>query len=348
MRTVLGKLLAVTAVTASLAGLGSGSAAADPPGGVVPAPNSIVGVGSQTTAPLLNQLTADYNAYLTSLGNVTAPRAYSFDAVGTPIITLKTGLPAASRPLGLQNGLVALQANPNGVDFVRSDRGRLPSDPATNSFVALAKDAVSWAATSGGNAPVGLTSTELKGIYECTFTNWQQINPLLPNAVIKPFLPPADSGTRLRFLRAVGGGTSVIPGGCVTTTPVENQGLHPLLNDPDAVFPYSVGHYIGQVYFGRSLPGDAPGPLTVRAVNGIPPVDTTTTAINAPFAGSLYGGLVHDVVRQAAYVANTPQGTALRNFLGTTGWICGNATAVTDIKTHGFLPLPAGLCGTLS
>ncbi|MER5349659.1 substrate-binding domain-containing protein [Kitasatospora sp. NPDC002551] len=346
MRKTMGKPLTVAALAASLVGLTGGAALADPP--VVPNPGDIVGVGSQTTAPLFNQLSTDYNAALTAAGDTTSPRLYSFDAIGPSPIVLKAGSGPVARPTGSGAGLGALHAVPSQVDFVRMDRGRLPTDLASDTFVALAKDAVSWAAQLGGHAPANLTTAQLKDVYTCVRTTWQQLDPSLPNATIKPFLPQSGSGLRDFFLKALGGGTPIIPGACVTSGVQDNQGTDPVLHDADALVPYSVGHYVGQAFFGRSTGSDAPGTLTVRGVNGIAAVNTANQSINSPFAASTYGRVLHNVVRGAEWTATDAHGAALRNIFAPNGFICRSATAIADLKSHGFLPLPGGACGSTS
>lgn len=342
MRRTMGKLLAVAALAGSLAAATAGPALADPPG--LPQPQDIVGVGSHTTGPLFNAFSAAYNSYLTGLGDTTSPRLYSWDATGPSPITTKAGALSITRPYDAGAGIAALNANTSAtVDFVRADRGPQTGDPTTDLFVALAKDAVSWTATSGGHAPANLTAAQLKGIYSCTITNWQQIDPSLANATIKPFLPTPGSGTRSSFLAAIGNPTS---GTCVTTGLQENQGTDPVLNDPDAVFPYSVGHYVGQVYYGRATTTDAPGPLTVRNVNSIAAVNPTAQTINPTFATTAFGRVLFDVVRQAEWNATDTHGRALRNVFGNLGWICRNSVATVLIKTHGFLTLPLVACGS--
>ncbi|MDY0811041.1 PstS family phosphate ABC transporter substrate-binding protein [Kitasatospora purpeofusca] len=343
MRRTTGKLLAVAALAGSLAATTAGPALADPP--AVPLAQDIVGVGSHTTGPLLNAFSAAYDAYLTGLGDTTSPRLRSWDATGPSPITTKAGAPAIIRPYDVGTGLAAFHAVPSGIDFVRADRGPQVGDPTTDLFVALAKDAVSWTATNGGHAPANLSAAQLKGIYSCAITNWQQIDPSLANATIKPFLPTPGSGTRSVFLTAIGNPTS---GPCVTNGLQENQGTDPVLNDPDAVFPYSVGHYVGQVYYGRSTTTDAPGRLTVRNINGIAAVNPTAQTINPTFTVTAFGRLVSDVVRQADWTATDAHGQALRNVFGNRGWICGNSVATALIRTHGFLTLPPAACGSTS
>ncbi|WP_327679209.1 PstS family phosphate ABC transporter substrate-binding protein [Kitasatospora sp. NBC_00458] len=339
MRETMGRLLAVAAITGSLAGLTSGAATADQP--VTPKPSDIVGVGAQTTGPLFNELSTGYNGFLTGNGDTTSPRLYSFDSTGSATIVPNQGAQPIGRPTGANSGLSALNAIPSDIDFVRTDRAPQVGDPASNLFVAFAKDAVSWAAKDGGNAPPNLTTAQLKGIYNCTITNWQQIDPALPNATIKPYLPDAGSGTRSFFLNAIGLQLWSL---CVTTGPSENQGVDPQLNDPNAVFPYSVGHYIGQVYYGHSTPQDSAGPLTIRNINGVAPVSPGTNTTNYAFAATAFGRVLYNVVRQAEWTATSTQGTALRAIFGSSGYICAKAGPV--VRSYGFLTLPSVACGS--
>ncbi|MFF1908686.1 substrate-binding domain-containing protein [Kitasatospora sp. NPDC058218] len=338
MRRSPAKLLAVT--IAALGTVFAGTAAADPP--VVPGPDDIVVVGSQTTGSLLGQLSTDYNAYLAGIGDTTSPRLHSFDSTGPSPITPRVGASAIARPATGGDGLIALNLPGSAVDVDRMDLPRQPSTPATDTFVLMAKDAVSWAAKSGGNAPANLTTAQLKSIYECTVTNWTQLNPSFPNATIKPYLPQTSSTTRAFFLAAIGVTT---PGACVTSGPGENQGVDPVLNDVNVLVPYSVGHYLGQTVGGHSTPTDGAGPLTVRAVNGVAAINTTTNTINAPFAASAFGRVVYNVVRQADWTSTGTKGTALRGIFGPSGWICTSITARNDIKSYGFLQLPGAACG---
>ncbi|MFF2657627.1 substrate-binding domain-containing protein [Kitasatospora sp. NPDC058032] len=344
MRRIIAKLLAVATLAGSAAGLTGGTALADPPPPLVPNPQDIVGVGSHTTGPLFNQFSTDYNAALASAGDTTSPRLYSFDATGPSPITLKQGAPQIGRPIDVGTGLGAQHVWPSAIDFVRSDRGPQAGDLPSDLFVAFAKDAVSWAAQAGGHAPANLTTAQLKDIYTCVSTKWSDIDATWPNATIKPFLPPPSSGTRAFFLKALGGGVPLSPGACVVSGPEENQGTDQALNDQDAVFPYSVGHFIGQAYLGRGTATDSAGPLTVRNINGIIPV-TAARTINPSFAATTYGRVLYDVVRDSDWNATDTHGQALRKIFGVTGWICSPA-GQADTRSYGFLVLPAGACGS--
>ncbi len=343
MRKTAAKLLTAAALATSLVSIASGTALADPT--VVPATADIVGVGSDTTQTVLNQFSTDYNAYLTGLGDTTSPRLYSFDATGSATITAKAGTTAFTRPNGSGAGINALNAASPAlpVDFARSSRAPQTGDLTTDIFVAFAKDAVTWSATAtGSNAPANLTTADLKNIYNGTYTTWNQITDIAgytgPAVAIKPYLPQASSGTRSFFLKAIGVTTLGVN---VVSGPEENEGTDVALNDPNVIFPYSVGHYIGQVYGGHTTATDAPGALSLRNINGVAPV-TAGHTINPTFANPVYGRTLYNVVRNAEWTATDAHGAALRNIFGTSGWICTNGSA--DITSYGFLTI--GGCGS--
>ncbi|MFF2121079.1 PstS family phosphate ABC transporter substrate-binding protein [Kitasatospora sp. NPDC058184] len=341
MRKTAAKLLTVAALATSIATVAGGTAVADPAAGVTPRAIDFVGTGSDTTQAVVNQLAADYNASLT---DPNAPRVYSWDA--TPInttITPKAGSAAIARPNGSGAGIKALTTYTNTtVDFARSSRGPQASDPSSDDFVSLAKDAVAWAAPATGNAPANLSTANLKDIFTCAVTNWHDIDASLPNATIKPFLPQTDSGTRSYFLTTIGGGVAVTPGACVVSGTQENQGSDSVLADPNALVPYSVAHYIGQVYYGQGSGADVQGPLTIRNVNGVLPVDTAAKTISTAFAATPYSRVVYNVFRDSEWTSNA----TLRAIFGKNGWLCNNGA--NDLKSFGFLPLPAYACGAVT
>ncbi|MET8622470.1 substrate-binding domain-containing protein [Kitasatospora sp. NPDC004669] len=340
MRKTAAKLLTAAALATSLVAIAGGSALADPT--VTPAAQDIVGVGSDTIQSVLNQFSTDYNASLGS--GSTAPHLYSWDATGSSPITTKTGATSIARPNGSGAGIKALVANTSAtVDFARSSRAPQPTDAHGLDFVVLAKDAVTWSAQSGGNAPAQLTAAQLNGIYTCSITNWQQIDPSLANATIKPYLPQTDSGTRAFFLSAIGVTTPNTQ--CVVSGPEENEGTDTALQDANVVFPYSVAHYIGQTVGGHTTSTDAPSNLTLRNVvlNGVSVPPVVNNQINIDIANSQFGRVVYNVFRDAEWNATDAHGQALQNIFGSTGWICNDSVAAADLASYGFLATPA--CG---
>ncbi|WP_327676614.1 substrate-binding domain-containing protein [Kitasatospora sp. NBC_00458] len=325
-----------TALTAAVCGavLAAPAAVADPPPGVVPAAVDLVGVGVDTTQGFMNQTSSDYNAVVAPV----LPKLYSWDVTGINPITPKTGAVSIARPDGSGQGLTALAINTAAtVNYSRSSRGPVAGDPTPYTFVPFARDAVTWSAKAGGNAPANLTTAQLKGIYECSITSWAQISASLPNVAIKPYLPPAISDTRTAFLKAIAVST---PGVCVTAGPRNDRGIDPVLNDANVVFPYSVGTYVAQVYRGHGTAVESPGPLTLRSINGIAPVNASNS-INPAFLGTVYGRTLYNIVRTGEYTATTPYATALKSVFGPQGWICAHPAVIVD---YGFVPIAA--CGS--
>ncbi|MEV4561090.1 substrate-binding domain-containing protein [Kitasatospora sp. NPDC049285] len=339
MRYTAAKAFAAVAMTAALSAVAV-PAMADP--SVTPAAQDIVGGGSDTTQALLNQFSTDYNAALTAAGDTTSPRLYSWDATGTSPITPKTGASSITRPNGSGAGITTLNGTTKTtLDFARSSRAPQTGDLTTDLFVAFAKDAVTWSAKSGGHAPTNLTTADLVDIYTCNKTNWNQFTGGTAGT-IKPYLPQSASGTRAFFLKAIGNPTL---GGCVVSGPEENEGTDPVLNDVDVIYPYSVGHWVGQAN-GHTTATDDKGNLTLRSINGVAPL-TGTGTLNAAFAGGTYGRVLYNVVRDGDWNATSTQATGLHNIFGSTGFLCSTA-GKADTTSYGYLTLPAAACGSIT
>lgn len=263
----LGTLAAALAAVAAAVALTAGPAVADPPSGVTPKPKDIVGVGSDTTQYLFDQLSKDYNKTVAS----SAPHLYSWDATPAGNIQAKSGSTNCDipRPDGSSAGITTLEGNAKDgsdycVDFARDSRSRASTDPACASggicFIYLAGDLVTWAARSaaagGTDAPASLTLKQLKNIYTCKTTNWDKVGG--KKGKILPYLPETASGIRTFFLTALGGGiTPITPGACVSDgattsfpdgTIQQNEAQNPSLDSARAIFPYSVADYITQGY----------------------------------------------------------------------------------------------------
>jgi|SRR5215472_7112818 len=373
------KLSAATAVAALATVMAIGPAMADPPTGVTPKETDIVGVGSDTLQNVLDQFSLDYNK--THLPP--AKQLYSWDAtnpktgaIGDPIVT-KSGCSSTPRPDGSSAGITALDANAKTadgkafcIDFARSSRPRASTDPALGPggivFVALAKDAVTWASNATTNAPTNLTTAQLNAIYTCTDTNWSQVGGA--NAPINAQLPQTSSGTRAFFLKAIGVAT---PGPCVNSTAEENEGVNPVLQGPNVIFPYSVGKFIAEKFHsakclntsctpnasgvicipktGQNVFGcDTHGTMVLRNVNGTVPTSGTgaKTVINSTFDPN-YMRTIYDVVRYSTSTADHIPASLEKIFASSTaavkGWACTSSRAKTDLRNYGFLVTP--FCG---
>ncbi len=175
MRT-LTKLIASAVVVAATTAVAMGPALADPPKGVTPTATDVVGTGSDTIEFLLDQFSFDYNRT-----HSTGAKLYSWDALnpktgamGDPIVP-KSGCTSIPRPDGSSAGITTLATNAKTSsgknfceDYGRSSRGRASTDPAKGPggivFVALGKDAVTYATNSTTNAPSNLTTAQLNAI----------------------------------------------------------------------------------------------------------------------------------------------------------------------------------------
>ena len=347
----MASVVAVASLAAAVASLGPASA--DPAS--TPAAGSIVAVGSDTIQSFDNGLSAAYNA------TTPASNFYSWDATGTSPLTPKTGCdttanpPGAgqiNRPNGSGSGITALNSTDyTCIDIARSSRG--PNTGSADYFIPFATDAVGWSAYTGGNAPSNLTSAELKGIYNCTYTTWNSLptDPTSSTDTIKVYLPQSGSGTRSFFLSALGITATSEP--CwQSTTPEENEGTDAAFtSNPDAIFPYSLSHYVGQVYDGKGGGTDLPGSLdALRSLDGTQQILTASKVWNSALSLT-YTRQVFHVVREADWNGTGPGGAteashlkALLNRSAAGGWLCKNGASL--IAGYGFQALSSG-CGTL-
>jgi ABC-type phosphate transport system substrate-binding protein len=330
---VIHKIAAAGATVVALAGIGVGTAMADPY--ATPAVTDIVGVGSDTTTPIFDggagvnakdpgTFVTDYNTQTTVPANL----LWSYDAVGSANITPKPGCASITRPNGSSAGITALTNDKpmsNGdfcIDFARSSRAPKAVVSGTNgpdTFASFAKDAITYSSVSGSaNVPAGMTVADLTNIYNCTWTNWDQIpGNSAHNAPIVAVLPQNGSGTRATFLAALGGGVNnpLVPGSCVVNgtsggLPVEentgsssssyaNTTLFTGSSAADIIFPYSVGDYIAQAttnegtYNGHAIGGHsatdfAHGNLVLQSTTDGTGTLRTPTVINntAPYSNA--------------------------------------------------------------
>ena len=376
---IVSKLLGAATAAVAITALAATPALADPPTGVTPKPRDVVGVGSDTTQNLLDQLGVDYDA------THTTGKLYSWDAVNPTngaqhdTIQVKSGSANCSipRPFGSSEGITALEntlTTTGGlpcINYARSSRARSGTDPATISFINLGGDAVTYATQPGTHAPPNLTTAQLTSIYNCTVTNWSQVGG--SNAPIAAMLPQNGSGTRSFFLGAIG---LTAPGPCVSTSATrqgaagandntleENEGVDPSLNmnKADVIFPFSVGKWIAEKFHSASCGTIANcfahpsschptatqnkfgcnthGTMNLNSING------TALTVGTGGGTTINPGFSATFTRLLFIVANAPQGTvpaSLKSYFGPTGFTCTGAVAKKHLKSYGFLVLPNG------
>jgi len=380
---IVSKLLVAATTAAAVTALMAGPALADPqPPGTIPGPTDVVGVGSDTTEFVFDQLSADYNA------THTTGKLYSWDALspkGLPQhdpIQVKSGSAGCNipRPFGSSEGITALvnTMTTGGhpcIDYARSSRPRASTDSPSISFINVAGDAVTYATQPGSNAPTNLDTADLTAIYNCSRTTWNTLpdHPGTSTAKISAFAPQNGSGTQKFFLGALG---LTAPGPCVSTSATvagaagnagntleENEGVAPILNKNKAnvIFPFSVGKYIAEKFHSASCGTIAqcfatPTACTPTGGQNIFGCNTHGTMVlrsingTAPTTGTdgqtvINPNFTPTFSRLLFAVVNSPQGTIpsnLKKYFGPTGFICTNTKAKNHLKKYGFLVLPNG------
>ncbi len=245
---IMRSLVAAGTVAAAAIGLAVAPAMADPVNNhyksVTPKPYDIIGVGSDTTQNVLDQLTVNYDAAQAKrkvANSPTNPYIYSWDAENpknpnsTAIqnIKVKPGCKAEARPNSSGQGITALSTFGNTkytykkkkhtapcVNFARASRGYKSGDPLPTKggaeFVIVGEDAITYATPTGGYAPNNLTPSQLAEIFSCNVpaagsfakNTWGALgvttNSTIANSVIDPIYPESASGTLSFWIAALG------------------------------------------------------------------------------------------------------------------------------------------------
>jgi phosphate transport system substrate-binding protein len=163
----------------------------------------------------------------------------------------------------------SVQAGDGCIDVARSSSAprAVGQDLASFRYVAFGLDAVGWSSASS-KAPTNLTLAQLRGIYNCTFTNWSQVGGTA--GPIERYWPQAGSGTRAFFQSDVLGFDPLAfsTGNCpVVELTQENTGEGIAANGDaeTAVVPYSAANFVAQ---SRGTQADQRNGQVVRSLNG--------------------------------------------------------------------------------
>jgi ABC-type phosphate transport system substrate-binding protein len=269
--TVLGT---ATAAMALVVGASAGANAA-----------TYVNAGSDTLQNVTRALTTEYTSNVDPNGNnwitVDAGKAAGSVTTGKAACNTNYGTGKNPWPNGSGDGIKALLAeragtNANCLSFARSSRGpKAGTSEATLTFVKVAGDAITWATKKAG-APTNLTQQQVKDIYNCTITNWNQIPGSTVSGVIQKHIPQAGSGTRQEFIDKVLGGvdpTLPLGGACASTViqgAQENRGDAPEITSVDAIIPYSKAAYGEQTTPATGVVNHTNG-FVLGNINGLAP-----------------------------------------------------------------------------
>ena len=372
----LSKLFAGAATMAAAAALVAGTvttasaAPNDPPKGVTPQSFDIVGVGSNTTEYVMDQISVDYNKTL-KVHNANHPWFFSWDAVppgvnkpGHHEDLAQGGLPGyrsaerldrrphragpepvrrQDRPLLHRLRPLLRRPEPEGPE---GGPGRCPVRG-----VRQGRDHVDLEGR-GSNAPASLTKAQLVGIFTCKTTNWKQVGGKA--GAIKVYLPQPGSGTLSTWEKFMGITTL---GSCVSQAPEENEGTFAGFTNPNAIFIYSIGAYVSQKYHsaacgakpkaGQNAFGcNVTGVLTLGKISGVAPIARTRRstlpsrpASSAPCTTSCGGPRRLLTTSTSASVCSSPPGRCTVS--------CAQARSrPRTSQTYGFIP--TATCGSTS
>ncbi|HEV7980395.1 substrate-binding domain-containing protein [Amycolatopsis sp.] len=357
MRARTTRFLGATAIAASACLSLTGTASAVAPANGLPEVLASAGsdtIFSVTGAILANANAAAWNTDPDNYVNVPPVLAAgtSFTVPADPFNNAVTYNASNPPPDGSSAGKAALKASAdagNGaIDIARSSSGRGGSDPATFELFGFAKDGVAWSSSAtGAGAGLTLTLAQLRGIYDGSITNWNQVGGA--NAAISVYLPQPGSGTLTFF-------TGTVLGFDPTTKPVtinrfqENDATTiAAANQATAIAPYSIAGWVAQ---GNSVTPDKRAGFTVNPLTGAgsdgAPVSGSAGSYAPAFLDSFLGSrVVYHIVdtRSLSYdQAKRAIGFDTGDTAATASPLCGGKLAAT-LTQFGFKTLPATSAG---
>lgn len=140
-------------------------------------------------------------------------------------------------------------------------------DLASFEYYAFALDALGWSSASS-LAPSNLTHAQLQGIYNCTFTNWNQVGG--GNGPIQRYWPQAGSGTR-QFAQSdlIGFDPTTFSGPNCPAAIITQENSGELIatngHQQSAIVPYSGANWVAQ---SRGTAPEQRAGQTIRNLNG--------------------------------------------------------------------------------
>ncbi|MGQ0777172.1 MAG: hypothetical protein ACT4NY_22615 [Pseudonocardiales bacterium] len=335
------KLKLVAAAGAGLMALtlAAGPALADPTGPTPPPYRELVGVGSETTESVMNDLS---NAIV--IGGIKPIGSY--DAVPVAgVVNITTKDPATNpacqnltRPSGSTNGVTRLVADRTAgtgcFQFARSSSNNSSSFAGTGlTWIPFARDTLSYIYRADGATSLTFTQATLTAIYNCS----GPAGPGVPASLrIRPVLPQFGSGTRRDFLSRLGftdaanfvtqpNHTCIRDVSSDGTTVIENQGRE--LENRNEVAPHSIS--LWKVQESGTKPNFM-GLARIGNLNGVPFLSP-----NQPWQRDVYNVVPSEFLGTAPYstvFVDTDPSPAVNTSL-----ICQNATIIE--QTNGFTPI---------
>jgi len=166
----------------------------------------IVGQGSDTTYRVMSGLSDTYNAAngcVVATADSGTPPNYTSPLSGDCVVSGQTStiiggnwdhdIVANKYPVGSSQGVKELLTG--RVDYARSSRPPKTSGETGSTFWGFAKDGITIV-VMGGRAPLNITQAQAAGIWNCSITDWNQLDGSLPSAPIHPYGMNPSSGTK--------------------------------------------------------------------------------------------------------------------------------------------------------
>jgi ABC-type phosphate transport system substrate-binding protein len=275
-----------------------------------------------------------------------------------PTIVLRAGSSPIQRPNGSGAGIAALLADtgtPEKINFVRSSRAPKASEEATMvsnqstdlHTVEISTDPleIAYASASSNIPTAGLSIAQLKLIYNCTDTKWNQVGGTSTDTII-PLIPQASSGTRNTFLMDVFGDQNATPGGCVQTVEENDPTSITGASTPaDAIAPFSAGRLAlyNTSYFlnpATAFPAATPVAAGIKLQAGCTAASGNDNCTGAsPVTRNASDGGVDAAATHPAFVTGSTVNWAKTLFVGPNSYVAVNGQP--DIAAAGGVPLYA-------
>lgn len=276
--------------------------------------------------------------------------ARTYVVTGTPPTTY-------SAPASAGQGKTALKDPTNlttgCIDIARSSSGPAAGEPAGFRYFGFGRDAMTWAAFAGGRAPASLTKSQIKGIYDCTFTDWSEVGGKA-GKIQRYFTQPGSGAGQLFRTNILDGfdPTTVSSASCpaVIAAQQSHGNLVAVADRPFAILPYSTSAWVAQAngVAPNSRGGAVARPVTVSGTV-LNPVSGPKFGKYAPNASVITGGfpgvftlynVVHtDSVAYTSALAAVGYDTS-NPVSGVKSPLCTGQLDKT-LTTYGFLPFPA-------
>ncbi|WP_426573672.1 substrate-binding domain-containing protein [Aquihabitans sp. McL0605] len=252
------------------------------------------------------------------------------------------GKTALKDPTNLANGCI---------DIGRGSSAPAVGDPAAFRFFGFAKDALSWSAYSGGKAPAALTKSQLKGVYDCTYTDWSEVGGKAGH--IQRYFTQAGSGAGKVFQTNLLDGfdpTTVSSATCPAVIPIQQShaNLIATAERPYAIFPFSTGDWVAEAngVSANNRAGFTVRSLTVSGVKQNPVLKTkfgkyvpNEAVLNGGYPGTRTVYFVLDTDSVAYSAALAAVGFDANNPVsGVRSPLC-NGDLASTLRRYGFLPL---------